>query len=101
MADEDAVRSLAKKEGEGIERPGRAHPREKVGPQITARLEPVGESLSHAGIDPVGDHHEIGVADDGIEWGDFAAVLDFNAQSARASAPNLQESRARTCADTS
>ena len=93
------MRGLAEEEGEGIERPGRAHPREKVGPQIKARLEPVGKRLSHAGIDAVGDHHEISIADDGIERGDFALVLDFNAQSARAPAQNLQERGARAAAE--
>ena len=39
MGDEDAMLSLAEKECEGVERPGRTQPDEFVGPQIHRGLE--------------------------------------------------------------
>ena len=99
MADEDAVLGLAEEEGEGVERPRRAHPGEEVGPQIHARLEFVGEGLAHAGIDAVGDHHEIGVVGDGIERRDFRLISDLDAERASASAQNLQQRAARAPAE--
>ena len=99
MVDEDAVLGLPKEEREGIERPGRAHPGEKIGPQIHVRSEPLGKSIAPAGIDAVGDHDEIGIADGGIERRDFALVLDLDAERARAPAENLQQRRARAAAE--
>src|SRR5262245_65188480 len=99
MADEYAVLGLAEEEGEGVERPRRAHPGEEVGPQVHARLEFGGEGLAHARIDSVGDHHEIGVAGDGIEWRDLGLVSDLHAEGARAPAQNLQQRAARAAAE--
>src|SRR5438552_2200259 len=48
VRDENAVLGLAEEEGEGIERPRRAHPGEVVRPQVDARLELLGESFAHA-----------------------------------------------------
>ena len=62
MRDEDAVLGLLEEELEGVERPGRAHPGELVGPQLDARLERVLERLAGARIDAVGRDDQVGAA---------------------------------------
>ena len=99
MGDEDAVLGLAEEEGEGIERPGRAHPGEEVRPQIDAWLEPVGKGVAHARIDAVRHHHEIGIADRRVERRDFRLVFDLDAERARAPAQDLQQRSARATAE--
>src|SRR5262245_23555864 len=98
MADEDAMLGLTEEEVERIERPRRAHPGEKVRPQVDTRLEPIGKGLAEVGIDAVRDHHEIGVANGGIERRDFALVLDPDAERAGAPPQDLQQRRARAAA---
>src|SRR5262245_42421610 len=98
MADEDAVLGLTEEEGERIEWPRGAHPGEEVRPQVDARLEPIAKSLAEVGIDAIRDHHEIGIANGGIERRDFALVLDLDAQRAGAPPQDLQQRRARAAA---
>ena len=61
VGDERAPLGLLEDEGEGIERPGRAHPGELVGAQVDFGLEVIDVFFAEAAVDAVGQHHEVGV----------------------------------------
>ena len=61
VGDERAPFGFLEDKGEGVERPGRAHPGEHVGADIHLGLEVLGISVAEAAVDAVGQYHEIGV----------------------------------------
>ena len=97
VRDERAPLRLLEDEGEGVERLGRAHPRELVGAQVDLRLEMVDVLVAEAAVDAVGEHDQIGigksrfVVDIGLEQqrhAEFAGALlqDQQQRPARAAA---------------
>ena len=66
VRNERAPLGLLEDEGEGVERPGRAHPREHVGAQIDLGLKMRDIFLAEATVDAVGQHHQIGIGKAGL-----------------------------------
>src|SRR6266576_566993 len=66
VGDERAPLGFLENEGEGIERPGRAHPGEHIGTKIHLGLEVLDISVAEAAVDAVGQHHEIGIGKAGL-----------------------------------
>src|SRR5882724_3764119 len=66
VGDERAPLGFLENEGEGIERPGRTHPGEHIGPKIHLGLEVLDISVAEAAVDAVGQHHEIGIGKAGL-----------------------------------
>ena len=60
VRDEDAVRRFAEAEGEGVERPGRSHPGEAVGPQIDRGWKWSRYVSRTIGVDAVGGDDQVG-----------------------------------------
>ncbi len=66
MRDEGSPLGLLENKGEGVERPGRAHPGEHIGAQIHLGLEMRDVFVAEAAVDAVGQHHQIGVGEAGL-----------------------------------
>src|SRR5438552_1890248 len=66
MRDKRAPLGLLKDEGEGVERPGRAHPGEHVGADVDLRLEVINMLLAKAAVDAVGQDDEVRVGEAGL-----------------------------------
>ncbi len=97
VGNEDAVLGFAEEEREGVERAGRSHPRETVGPQFDARSEMFGICLSDLRVDAVGTDHEIGVADLGGRY--LVLELQLDAEPACALTEQVQERHAGAAAE--
>ena len=65
VGDERAPLRLLEDEGEGIERPGRAHPGELVGAQIDLGTEMLDVFVAKTAVDAVGEHDQIGIGKTG------------------------------------
>ena len=97
MGDKRTPFGFLKDKGEGIERPGRAHPGEHIGAKIHLGLEVLDIFVAEAAVDAVGQHHQIGIGkarlvlDVGLEQqrdAEFAGPLlqDQEQRAARAAA---------------
>src|SRR5437762_9738802 len=62
VRDEWSPLGLLKDKGEGIERAGRPHPGELVGPNIHLRLKVLDILVAEATVDAVGQYHKIGIS---------------------------------------
>ena len=91
VGDERPPLGLLEDEGEGIERLGRAHPRELVRAQIDFGLKMIRVFVAEAAVDAVGEHDQIGV-------GKAAFVLDIafeRERHAEFAGPLLQDQQQR------
>ena len=63
VGDEDALRTLAEEEGEGVEGPGAAHPGEAIGPQVHLRREVVAPAFPDGRVDAIRSHDQVGLGE--------------------------------------
>ena len=63
VGDEDALRPFLEEEGEGVERPGAAHPGEAVRPQVGVGLEMRLIAAADGAVDAVGGDDQVGVGE--------------------------------------
>ena len=98
MGDERAPLGLLENEGKGIERPGRAHPREHVGANIHFGLEVLDIFVAEAAVDAVGQHDEIGIGETGFVV-DVGLEHQGHAEFARALLQDQEQLAARAAAE--
>ena len=99
VGDERAPLGFLEDEGEGVERPGRAHPGELVGAQVDLGLEMPDIFVAEAAVDAVGQHHQIGVGKAGLVL-DIGLELQGDAEFARPLLQDQKQRAARAAAET-
>ncbi len=97
VGDERPPLGLLEDEGEGIERPGRAHPGKLVGAQIDLGLKMIDVFVAKAAVDAVGQHHEIGIGKPALVV-DIGFELKRHAEFAGALLQDQQQHAARAAA---
>src|SRR5260370_17129311 len=63
VGDKRAPLGFLKDEGEGIERPGRAHPGEHIGANVDLRLEVLDMFFAKTAVDAVGQYYQLGIGE--------------------------------------
>jgi hypothetical protein len=97
VRDERTPFGVLKDKREGVERLRRAHPGELVGPEVHLGLEMLRIAVTEPAVDPVGDHHQIAVAEAALIV-DLSLIEEPNAEFGGALLKDQQQGSPRTAA---